>query len=362
MYKYFFTFRTQMREKWLGYTLLSLFTKFFPSRPSSYYEEAIRLGVIKINGKIQLCDYQVTINDLIEHTIHYHEPRLYSLEILEVEDDYIIVNKPAGIACHPTGGYHKYTLTNFLYETHFKGRKNFKEEEELKREKEHLVQLNYEKFSKENLRRIIQIKNDLKGRFKLGCVNRLDVLTSGIVIITYNEAKRYHKMIEGKKIEKIYIAKVKGQFNEEEVICDGKIKKYGILSRVEDGGKESLTHFKRLSYDGEYSLIECKPISGRSHQIRVHLKYLGFPILYDPIYNNDIEDIRQLDDIHELSTFKQGICKCESQNEAEKFMIYNCMGDNTKSNRNKDKFICLHAYTYTIGSKIYKCTLPSWAK
>lgn len=90
------------------------------------------------------------------------------------------------------------------------------------------------------------------------------------------------------QLEKEYVCRVEGEFPEEEVICEQPILvsfKIG-LCRVNPNGKECKTVFQRLSFNGKTSVVRCLPVTGRTHQIRVHLQYLGFPILNDPIYGS----------------------------------------------------------------------------
>ena len=151
--------------------------------------------------------------------------------------------------------------------------------------------------------------------------NRLDRLTSGVMFIgkTKEAAEDMSKQLVERTIKKEYIARVKGEFPEEEVLCQEPIllisPKLG-LNRVRPHGKTARTLFKRLAYyrpksnnktelDGTiapaddstsrkpcgkyshgYSIVKCSPLTGRTHQIRVHLQFLGFPIANDPIYCN----------------------------------------------------------------------------
>ncbi|KAJ3082114.1 RNA pseudouridylate synthase domain containing protein 2, partial [Quaeritorhiza haematococci] len=120
-------------------------------------------------------------------------------------------------------------------------------------------------------------------------VNRIDRLTSGILLIALTKEKSTSMMKEmmGRNIQKTYLCRVKGEFPEGEVVCEEPILtisfKLGI-NIVSPEGKPCKTIFQRLSYNGLTSLVMCKPLTGRTHQIRVHLQYLGYPIANDPIY------------------------------------------------------------------------------
>lgn len=91
------------------------------------------------------------------------------------------------------------------------------------------------------------------------------------------------------QLEKEYVCRVEGEFPEEEVVCEQPILVVSFkigLCRVDPKGKECRTVFQRLSFNGKTSVVRCLPLTGRTHQIRVHLQYLGFPILNDPIYGS----------------------------------------------------------------------------
>jgi len=91
------------------------------------------------------------------------------------------------------------------------------------------------------------------------------------------------------QVHKQYVCRVEGEFPEEEVICSEPIEvvsyKIGVC-KVSEKGKDCVTRFKRLSYNGKSSVVLCKPQTGRMHQIRVHLQYLGYPVVNDPLYNH----------------------------------------------------------------------------
>lgn len=135
-------------------------------------------------------------------------------------------------------------------------------------------------------------------------INRIDRLTSGIVLLAKNKSKASQRSQEmmSRSIRKTYLARVRGDFPEyvlhiarssarEEIICDEPLAifahKLGV-NHVSSDGKESKTIFKKRSFNGRTSLVECRPLTGRTHQIRVHLQYLGFPIANDPLYASNL--------------------------------------------------------------------------
>ena len=197
--------------------------------------------------------------------MHRHEPPVtaQNVGIVHEDEDMIIINKPAGVPVHPAGRY--------------------------------------------NYNSVIEIMRSERGHGfdPLPC-NRLDRLTSGVMFIGKNKAgaARITEQLMGRTIKKEYVARVKGKFPEGDVVCEQPIlqisPKLG-LNRVRANGKEARTVFKRLAYyppreegaldaNGNvkegYSIVRARPLTGRTHQLRVHLQFLGHPITNDPIYSN----------------------------------------------------------------------------
>jgi tRNA pseudouridine32 synthase / 2,5-diamino-6-(5-phospho-D-ribitylamino)-pyrimidin-4(3H)-one deaminase len=106
---------------------------------------------------------------------------------------------------------------------------------------------------------------------------------------TAKGADKMSSQLRSRAVRKEYLARVKGEFPLHEVTCSEPLLTTDprvALNRVKTEGKEATTVFKRISYDGETSIVKCKPLTGRTHQIRVHLQYLGYPIANDPQYSN----------------------------------------------------------------------------
>lgn len=270
---YFFTYRTYCKERWRGRSLIEIFEAEFRDRPLEYYRNAMETGQIYINGQKVGPDYLVENGDLICHTMHRHEPPVTAdpVGVIHEDEEMIVLNKPAGVPVHPAGRY--------------------------------------------NFNSVIQIMMADRGPdFMPYPCNRLDRLTSGIMFVAKNgkAAEALGKKILDRSVRKEYLARVVGEFPEGEIVCDQPIlsisPKLG-LNRVRANGKTARTVFKRLAYypaPGEakedaqgiedptrpwrqkrgYSIVRCLPVTGRTHQLRVHLQYLGHPIQNDPIYAN----------------------------------------------------------------------------
>lgn len=284
---YHFTYNTYCKERWRGRTLIEIFESEFRDRPVEYYRKTMEQGYIYVNGQKVGPDYVLLNGDLISHTMHRHEPPVTSdpVDVIHEDDDIIVINKPSGVPVHPAGRY--------------------------------------------NFNSVLEIMKAERGQqFMPYPCNRLDRLTSGIMFVakSVKAAEALGSQIKSRTVRKEYIARVVGEFPEGEVVCDQPIlaisPKLG-LNRVRANGKSARTVFKRLAYypsedspderasssmDGasstisteaecsaqgkpwmtktDYSIVRCLPVTGRTHQIRVHLQFLGHPIQNDPIYAN----------------------------------------------------------------------------
>ena len=226
------------------------------------------LNKLKMNEKILVnnipvfSNYIVHTSDNILVKIDFEEidniiPQNLPIEVL-YEDDYLLaVNKPAGIVVHPSSYHPDNTLAN-------------------------------------------RVKYYLNNNKKIRAINRLDRDTSGIVLFAKNEYIQ-ELMIQDKNIQKEYLAIVKGTLKEKQGTISEKIarKQGSIMEREINNvnGQTAITHYnliKEMKIKNEdYSLLELKLETGRTHQIRVHLKYIGNPILGDSLYDTKSELINR---------------------------------------------------------------------
>ncbi|KAF4517833.1 hypothetical protein B566_EDAN008775 [Ephemera danica] len=127
----------------------------------------------------------------------------------------------------------------------------------------------------------------------LRTIHRLDRLTSGLLLFgrSPRKARQMEQQIRNRQVHKEYVCRVEGCFPDEEVRCTEPIEvvsyKIGVC-KVSAKGKECTTTFLKLGYNGRTSVVLCKPHTGRMHQIRVHLQYLGYPVVNDPLYNHTV--------------------------------------------------------------------------
>ncbi|EED82877.1 predicted protein, partial [Postia placenta Mad-698-R] len=249
---YWYPYTTMAKGRWLGREILEVVSTEFRDRSMEYYRYALESGVTTINGTIAKPDTIVQNGDRIENVVHRHEPPVTSTPVRIIhydrEREFIIIDKPGSIPVHASGRFFRNSLVEIL-------------------------------------------KNDF-GFKKVYTINRLDRLTSGLMIIPLSSsmANTLTQEFAAGTIRKEYIARCRGQFPKEELACEVPlltIDRQMGLNVVHPEGKPAKTIFKRMHYDAntDTSVVHCKPLTGRSHQIRVHLQYLGHPVANDPIYS-----------------------------------------------------------------------------
>lgn len=216
---------------------------------------------IKVNGNKIKPSYKTILNDEIDINIPKAKeidlkPQNIPLEVLYEDNDIIVINKPKGMVVHPANGNPDGTLVNAIMAK-----------------------------CKDSL-------SGIGGEIRPGIVHRLDKNTSGVIIVAKND-KAHIKLSEDlkkHKIKKTYIALVRGIIKENEATINmpiGRSKQDRKKMAVDKNGKEAITHFKVLKrYNEKYTLLEINIETGRTHQIRVHLSHIGYPIIGDDTYSN----------------------------------------------------------------------------
>ncbi|WP_296227685.1 RluA family pseudouridine synthase [uncultured Lactobacillus sp.] len=223
----------------------------------SRIKELVQAGKVLVNGKKSKVSYKVQKGDLIQVTVLPLEPLALEaenipLDIVYEDEDVIVVNKPQGMVVHPAAGHPSHTLVNaLLYHTR-------------------------------------DLADSPEG-FRPGIVHRIDKDTSGLLMVAKNAAAResLEKQLATKSNKRQYLAIVHGNFAEEEGTIDapiGRNPKDRKQMAVVEKGKSAVTHFKVLEQYQGYSLVECQLETGRTHQIRVHMAYIGHPLAGDPLY------------------------------------------------------------------------------
>lgn len=223
-------------------------------------QRLIEQGNILVNGEKKKTAYKVSNGDII--TIEKEEPKEIELkaqsipiDIIYEDDDIIVVNKPKGMVVHPANGNPDGTLVNAIMA-----------------------------ICKDSL-------SGIGGEIRPGIVHRLDKDTSGLLIVAKNDKAHVNmsEQIKNHEVKKTYIALVRGVVKENEATIDMPIgrstsdrKKMAVIKT----GRNAVTHIKVLKRYNKYTLLQVNIETGRTHQIRVHLSHIGYPIVGDYTYSN----------------------------------------------------------------------------
>lgn len=234
-------------------------------------------GYVLVNSKKEKSSYKLHEGDEIEIKDFPKEesnlnPEDIPLDIVFEDDDVIVINKPKGLVVHPGAGNTEHTLANAL------------------------------KFHSDNL-------SSLNGEFRPGIVHRIDKDTAGLLIVAKNDAAHAFlgEQLQGHSLGRKYYALVLGNIEENEgkiIAPIGRDQKFRQKMAVDlMHGKDAETSFKVIERFGTSTLIECSLKTGRTHQIRVHMNYIGHPVIGDPVYgkgNRALYDDGQLLFAHEI--------------------------------------------------------------
>lgn len=221
-------------------------------------KEMIQQSLVSVNGKaITRPSYRLKGGERVKVILKFKgeeklEPEKIDIEIIYYDLDIIVVNKPAGILTHPTPKRRKGTLVNALLF-------HFPELQEL-------------------------------DAVKPGIVHRLDKDTSGIMVVgrNYQACANLSRSFKKREVVKKYLAIVKGRIAYQEGIIDQPVGRAKILRKrmiIDYGrGRDALTYYKLITHLRDYSFVLLYPKTGRTHQLRVHMRYIGHPIIGDRVY------------------------------------------------------------------------------
>jgi 23S rRNA pseudouridine1911/1915/1917 synthase len=220
-------------------------------------QDWIKEGLVKVNDKVIKSNYKTKLNDrivvtekeVVEADI---KPENLNLDIYYEDNDVAVVYKPKGMVVHPSAGHYTNTLVNGLM------------------------------YQMQNL-------SDINGEIRPGIVHRIDKDTSGLLMVAKNDVahRGLVEQLVDKSVTRKYIALVHGNIPHDYGTVDapiGRNKNDRQSMAVVDDGKDAITHFNVLEHFNNYTLIECQLETGRTHQIRVHMKYIGYPLVGDPKY------------------------------------------------------------------------------
>ena len=225
----------------------------------SYIKTLIEKNNILVNSnEIKKAGYIVKDKDIIfvsipEAEILNLEPENIDIDIIYEDDDFAVINKQQGLVVHPAPGSYDHTLVNAL---------------------------------------LYHLKNlsDINGVVRPGIVHRLDKDTSGLIVVAKNNEAHLdlQEQIATKAAKRFYIALVDGVVKKDEgvinTLIDRSKKDRKMMAVSNDTGRIAITHFKVLERFRNYTLMEYELKTGRTHQIRVHSKFIGHPVVGDPVY------------------------------------------------------------------------------
>jgi len=228
-------------------------------------QDACEHGHVFVNEASVASNYKLKPNDQVRillpepKVVEDAQPENIPLDIFYEDDDLVIINKPAGMVVHPASGNYNGTMINALL-YHFK-----------------------------------QLPVVKGNEMRPGLVHRIDKNTSGLVVIAKNDnaMNKLTRQFADHSIDRTYIALVWGDMEKEKGTIEGHVGRNlrfrKLMDVFPDGdhGKHAVTHYKVLEHLGYVSLLECKLETGRTHQIRVHMKYIGHPLFNDDTYGGD---------------------------------------------------------------------------
>lgn len=235
-----------------------LLPRFMTDFSRSKLSQLISDGEVTVNGKVVKPSFELREGDVVVVArdpaveVHNLEPADIPIHVLYEDDDLLVVDKPRGLAVHPASTLKEPSLVNAL------------------------------------LSRNIQLSS-AAGEFRPGIVHRLDKETTGLMIVAKNDQAHVilAKQIEKKFAERRYVAIVAGDLSQDRFTIDapiGRDEHYRVKMAVSQSGKQAITHIKKIARLDAGTLLAARLETGRTHQIRVHLRAIGHPVIGDKLY------------------------------------------------------------------------------
>ncbi len=231
----------------------------YPELSRTQIQKLIGDGYIKVNDRVAKAGLKLNAGDRLSISLPPATPsslvpEAIPLNIIYEDDDLLVIDKPAGLTVHPAPGHPSHTLANAVL-SHFSG------------------------------------LPDSGDSLRPGIVHRLDKDTSGVMLVAKNNAAQLSlaNQFKARSVVKAYLVLVKGHLTPEDGIIEAPIgrdrrhrKRMAVVA--EGKGREARTQYHVLDYTGNYTLLEVRTETGRTHQIRVHLAAIGYPVVGDKVY------------------------------------------------------------------------------
>ncbi|CAD2075950.1 pseudouridine synthase [Phocicoccus schoeneichii] len=249
--------KINLTEDAIGKRLDQFLVQIIEDTSRTDVQNRIKEGLITVNGNTVKPNYKIKEDDLIEYLERELvdseiKPENLNLDIIYEDEAVAVVYKPKGMVVHPAAGNNSGTFVNGLM------------------------------YQLDSL-------SGINGELRPGIVHRIDKDTSGLLMVAKNDVahRDLSEQLQNKTVDRKYVALVHGVIPHNKGTIDapiGRNPKERQEMAVVDNGKDAVTHFNVIERYEDYTLLECVLETGRTHQIRVHMNYIGYPIVGDPKY------------------------------------------------------------------------------